>query len=155
MTSTSNDNDLHAQVNSRLASHNHRYTSGRRQLIEALAIAGRPLTLPEIGANWPKLAQSSAYRNLDVLERCGVVRRIAIGGNYAHFELAEPLLDHHHHLICVGCGTIQDVHLTDKFERLVDENLAAAAKEAGFAPLHHSLDLHGHCADCTSPGEPT
>ena len=140
--------DLHDEVAQRLARNGQRYTSSRRRLVESLARAGRPVTLPDIAVLAPGLAQSSAYRNLDVLERGGVVRRLAAGSEHTHFELTEALLGHHHHLICVECGTIADVHLDDELESLVDERLAHAAHAVGFTPLHHTLDLHGHCAEC-------
>jgi len=141
--------DVHQQISSRLTRLDQRYTGGRRRLVDALVAAGRPLTLPDIVASAPDLAQSSAYRNLDVLEQSGVVRRISIGNDHAHFELAESLLGHHHHLICVECSTIEDIHLDDELEAVVDAGLAKVAREAGFTPLHHSLDLHGTCANCS------
>ena len=132
----------------RLARNSRRYTPGRRRLVDALAGAGHPVTLPEISSSAPDLPPSSTYRNLEVLERSGVVNRISIGGDRAHFELAEPLLSHHHHLVCVACGAIEDVHLDDELEALVARNLAEAAQRASFTPLRHMLDLHGHCAKC-------
>ena len=141
--------ELHAMVTARLARHDCRYTEGRRRLIEALAGAGRPVTLPEIASSAPDLPLSSAYRNLEVLERAGVVNRITSGAERAHFELGEPLLSHHHHLVCVACGTIEDVELDEEFEKMVDRSLAEVARRAEFTPLRHMLDLHGHCSDCT------
>ena len=138
-------------VRVRLARHDHRYTPGRRRLVEALANAGRPVTLPEIASTAPDLPVSSTYRNLEVLERSGVVNRISIRGDRAYFELAEPLLSHHHHLVCVACGAIEDIHLDDELEDLVDRNLAEAARRAAFTPLRHLLDLHGHCSKCEPP----
>lgn len=139
---------MHADIEQLITQHEHRYTRGRRQLVEVLLNVGRPVTLPEIVAHSPDLASSSAYRNLDVLEQCGVIRRVTGNGEHTHFELAEPLLAHHHHLICVVCGAIVDISLDDEFEELVDKNLTAAAIAAGYTPLHHTLDLHGRCADC-------
>ena len=140
--------ELHSQISSRLAQQEHRYTKGRQRLVEVLARAGQPMTLPDIVGADPKMARSSAYRNLDVLLGCGVIRRINSGGDYTHFELAEPLLGHHHHLICISCGTIEDVHLDSDIERLVDKSLSEIADRTGFTPNHHSLDLHGLCAHC-------
>lgn len=140
--------ELHTQISNKLAQQDHRYTRGRKQLVEVLAQAGQPMTLPDIVAADPKMARSSAYRNLDVLVRCGAIRRINSGGEYAHFELAEPLLGHHHHLICISCGSIEDVHLDGDIEHLVDKSLSEIADRTGFTPTHHSLDLHGHCAHC-------
>ena len=145
--------DLHAMVRVRLARHDHRYTPGRRRLVEALAGAGRPVTLSEIALSDPDLPVSSTYRNLEVLERSRVVNRISILGDRAYFELAEPLLSHHHHLVCVACGAIEDIHLDDELEALVDRNLAEAARRAAFTPLRHLLDLHGHCSRCEPPGK--
>ncbi|MDH4278783.1 MAG: transcriptional repressor [Acidimicrobiia bacterium] len=140
--------DLHAAVARRLERHDHRYTPGRRHLVETLARVARPVTLPQISSHSDELPQSSAYRNLEVLERCGVISRIAGSADHAHFELAEPLVDHHHHLVCVSCGSLQDVHLDDELEALVDAELAQAAAAAGFTPTNHSLDLHGYCHNC-------
>lgn len=140
--------ERHAFVHTRLSSDNHRYTTGRHRLVDALASSGQPLTLPDIVAIAPDLAASSVYRNLEVLEQCGVVRRITSGGGHAHFELAEPLLSHHHHLVCVDCGEIEDVRLDDEVEELLDQHLDLIAARAGFDPRHHSLDLHGRCAKC-------
>ena len=146
--SDSGNIDLHDAVSLRLARHDYRYTNARRRLVDAIAAAGQPVTLPDIVLAAPELAPSSIYRNLHVLERSGVVNRIAAGGDHAYFEFAEPLLSHHHHLICIGCGAIEDVRLDDDVEAIVDRSLAEAASRAGFTPLRHSLDLHGHCSDC-------
>lgn len=140
--------ELHSQISNRLTQQDHRYTKGRKQLVELLARAGQPMTLPDIVGADPKMARSSAYRNLDVLVRCGVIRRINSWGDYAHFELAEPLLGHHHHLICTSCGNIEDIHLDSVVELLVDMRLNEIADRSGFTPTHHSLDLHGLCAHC-------
>ncbi|MCY3633602.1 MAG: Fur family transcriptional regulator [bacterium] len=140
--------ELHAQIGSKLTQQGHRYTNGRQELVEALMLTGQPMTLPDIVEADPKLAQSSAYRNLDVLVRCGVIRRINAGGDHSYFELAEPLLGHHHHLICMSCGSIEDVHFDSEIEHLVDKSLSEISARTGFTPTTHSLDLHGHCADC-------
>lgn len=140
---------LHEHASTLLSRFQQRYTSGRRRLVMLLAEAGQPLSLPDILGRDPELPQSSVYRNLDVLERVGLVNRLAVGADdHARFELSEPLLGHHHHLICIGCGTIEDVHLDEALEAQVEEALASAASAAGFSPVSHSLDLHGHCKDC-------
>ena len=142
------DDAGHRQIAAMLGRDDHRYTPGRRRLVEVLAAAGRPITLPEVLDADDGLTQSSVYRNLDVLEQVGAIRRVVTGGEHAHFELAEPLLDHHHHLICTACGGVEDVELDAATERAVDDALHRAARDVGFHPEHHSLDLHGRCADC-------
>ena len=56
-------------VTDRLRLVDQRYTSGRRRLVGALMDAPRPVTIPELIDGQPGLRQSSAYRNLHVLEQ--------------------------------------------------------------------------------------
>ena len=125
-----------------------RYTDNRRQLVTVLAAAEAPLTIPEILERCPELAQSSAYRNLSVLERAGVVQRIVTTDEWARYELAEALTEHHHHLICTGCGRVQDFTVSAALERSLDQALAGVARAAGFVLDHHRLDLVGRCGGC-------
>lgn len=142
--------DFHSFVDELLVNNDHRYTVGRRRLVDVLMRSKQPLTLPEIVDVAPDLAASSVYRNLEVLERSGVVHRINSGGQRAHFELAEPLVSHHHHLVCTGCGAIADVQLDDQLEELLDQTLTGIAHRFGFKPRSHNLDIHGHCTDCNN-----
>ena len=140
--------DLHPAVAARLDDDGQRYTSGRRKLVEVLVGAGRPLTAAEV-LEEGELAQSSAYRNLSVLEACGVVNRVAGSDEFARFELAEDLTDHHHHhLICTVCGSVTDFTAPDGLEQAVDALVGAVADSSGFAADHHRLDLFGRCAAC-------
>lgn len=139
--------DLHHAIGVRLGQVDQRYTAGRRNLVAVLAAGGRPLTASEILVAGG-LAQSSAYRNLAVLEACGVVHRVAGGDELARFELAEDLTDHHHHLICTGCGVVTDFTVSDGLERSLETAMETVAATTGFAPDHHRLDLLGRCASC-------
>lgn len=141
--------EVHALALVMLREDNHRYTPGRRSLVEVMHNAHGPMTLPQILDADPALSQSSAYRNLDVLEHSGVIRRIVAGGDHAAFELAEPLLGHHHHLICMSCGSITDIQIGEPTELAIDSALGSAAADVGFVPMHHSLDLHGVCRSCS------
>ena len=141
--------DLDERVGHLLTIGDQRYTSARRQLVGVLADATFPLTIPEIIERDERLAQSSAYRNLVVLERVGVVQRVVATGEWSRFELAEGLTDrHHHHLICATCGAVQDVDVPDALERRLDRELADVASTAGFHLDHHRLDLVGRCVTC-------
>jgi Fe2+ or Zn2+ uptake regulation protein len=143
------DPDLHRAVAARLVDHDHQYTPNRRAVVDALAAAGSPITLPELLAVDESLAQSSAYRSLSVLAGAGVVRRLVHVGDHAHFELAEQLTEHHHHLICEGCGTVVDVTLPDRVESAMDRTFDEVAAASGFTPSHHVVDIYGACADCS------
>jgi Fur family ferric uptake transcriptional regulator len=139
---------LHATVAERLRGDGQRYTSQRRRLVEILARAGSPLSIPEILRGRRGLAQSSVYRNVGGLEQAGVLRRIVTDEEHGRYELAEDLSGHHHHLVCVNCGRVEDVDLPSEFETAVDRTLDRLARRAGFASVSHRLDLIGRCRDC-------
>lgn len=141
--------DLHATVGEILEAEGQRYTRGRRALVELLASSEGPVTVPEIVASDPTLAQSSAYRSLAALTDAGVVHRIVTGDDHGHFELAERLTgEHHHHLVCGNCGSVEDFTVPTTVERSIDSLAAATEAQHGFSVEGHSLDLHGLCAAC-------
>lgn len=142
--------DLHRVVESRLADHDQLYTTNRRAVVDALVAAGAPITLPDLLATDRSLAQSSAYRSLATLVDAGVVRRLVHVGDHTLFELDEHLTEHHHHLICDGCGTVVDVTLPDRLEQAMDRAFDDAASAAGFSPTHHAVDIHGTCTACSA-----
>ena len=140
--------DVHPAIAARLDGDGQRYTSGRRALVEVLVDAGRPLTAAEVVVE-ADLSQSSAYRNLAVLEAAGVVHRISGTDEFARFELAEDLTDHHHHhLVCTECGAISDFTVPDHLEAAIDALAAGVAERSGFVVERHRLDLFGRCASC-------
>jgi Fur family transcriptional regulator, ferric uptake regulator len=141
--------DLHDAVAARLAHRAGRYTGARRDLIEALAAAGRPLTVDEIVVRAPRQRPSSVYRNLAVFEAEGVVHRLAGVGEFARFELTEALVGHHHHLACRECGAMTDVHLPHELEAELDRALAGLARVEGFELTSHVLDAVGVCRACS------
>jgi Fe2+ or Zn2+ uptake regulation protein len=140
--------DLHVEVAGRLRRVGQRYTSRRRALVEIVSAASHPLSIPDILTARRALAQSSVYRNLAVLEQARVVRRIVTGEDFARFELAEDLSEHHHHLVCSNCGTVEDVMLPGTLERRMEGALSEAAASAGFSATTHRVDVIGTCRDC-------
>src|SRR5256884_6309561 len=82
---TGMEQDLHATVAGHLRRYDQRYTSGRRALVETLALAGRPVTIVEVLAGGTVPAQSTAYRNLSVLVPAGVVRKVSGGEDLTPF----------------------------------------------------------------------
>jgi len=58
------------------------------------------------------------------------------------------LSEHHHHLVCSNCGTVQDVLLPRDLERRMEGALTAAAASAGFSHATHRVDVIGTCRDC-------
>jgi len=141
--------DLAEQVGTRLRRVNQRMTANRAAIIEVLRDAPRPLTIPEILDTRAGLAQSSVYRTLVVLEEAGVVHRIVTNHEHARFELAEDLTgDHHHHLVCATCGSVEDVPASAGLEASLRAAVSEIDRATGFHIDGHRIDLVGRCRDC-------
>jgi Fur family transcriptional regulator, ferric uptake regulator len=145
---TASTGDVGETVRRRLRTVGQRLTANREALVDTLAAATRPLTIPEILARRHGLAQSSVYRNLVVLEVAGVVHRVVGADDFARWELAEDLAGHHHHLICASCGRVEDVPASAGLERSVAAAAAAISRTTGFRTQRHRVDLVGLCTHC-------
>jgi Fur family ferric uptake transcriptional regulator len=140
--------DVHELIDEQLRRTRQRYTLGRRQLVQQLLDAGRPVTIPELLDLGASQSQSSLYRNLATLEQCGVVRRLASTDDVARYELSEELSEHHHHLLCSTCGRLEDVVLPARIEKALADAATEARKQADFDVDSHRFELVGTCADC-------
>ena len=125
--------------------HGGRATPSRRVLLEVLFDAEGQLSAEELtGAvqeRAPDVHISTIYRNLEDLERLGVVTHSHLGHGPSTYQLAALA---HGRLICEQCGTM--VEAPDDLFR----DLARRAQAAfGFSinPLHFAI--LGRCAACT------
>ena len=133
----------------RLRSSGVRATKTRRSVMQKLSSVDGPRTADEIF----KLLRStvplsSLYRTLSVLSTNGVLDRVHDGEGIARYELAEWLTDHHHHVVCVSCGRIDDVALDESHEIAIHGIATHLGKQTGFRVLDHVLEVEGVCADC-------
>lgn len=144
MVKTNVDNEVAAL----LRQAEQRYTKGRRRLVAALQCGDGPLTITQILATDASLPQSSVYRNLTILEEVNAVTRIVTRDDFARYELAEHLTQHHHHLICSKCGDVADFSLDSQTESSLDRAFQRAAVKVGFDLEGHRLDLLGTCSLC-------
>lgn len=143
--------DIDDLARERLLADGQRYTPARRLLLHTLVAAGQPLSIEALRAVQPSLVQSSAYRNLGVLEHAGLVQRISTAGKHTFYEPAEELTDHHHHhLVCTSCGAVSDVTLPAAAEAALERALDDVAARAGFRVDDHRLDLLGCCQSCSA-----
>lgn len=142
------DGDLHELAEQRLRRIDQRYTAGRRAIVGLLVGAGHPVSIGEIASRLPDLPRSSAYRHLVDLQAAGIVRRVAASDEFARFELAEDLIEHHHHLLCASCGRVTDITFSAGLERSIARAVAQIAGAEDFEPVSHSLDILGLCSSC-------
>ncbi len=99
-------------------------------LVSRLQVSARPVS------------RATVYRTLEVLEECGLVKKIRQIDNKHHYEKSLGL-EHHDHLFCESCGNVIEFR-EDEIERLQDEVCA----RFGFRPKMHSLQIYGLCREC-------
>lgn len=129
----------------------HRLTSQRREILDALRRHPHPLTSRQIheamGEDGCDLA--TIYRSMKLLVELGLVERFDFGDGVARFELAgERPGEHHHHLICTRCQTVRELDecFPEDFQRRVAERF-------GFTDVTHKLEFFGVCAACRAGGD--
>ncbi len=81
------------------------------------------------------LSLATVYRTLSVLEREGVVLRLALENGGARYEVADA--PHHDHIVDLDTGRITEFR-SDKIEQLQRE----IAAEMGYEIVHHRLELY-------------
>lgn len=140
---------VHDAVEAALRVVTQRYTPGRRALVDVMSSASAPVPLAAL-VKKSRQPQSSVYRNLSVLETAGVVRRITGREDAFLYELSEKLTEHHHHVVCVKCGTVSDADLGAAAERALHRAAEEVGADSGFIIDSHSVDFYGYCRKCQS-----
>jgi Fe2+ or Zn2+ uptake regulation protein len=128
-----------------LRKNGHKVTPGRLSLLQVLAKADHPLSIPEIMKNaGTSINQATLYRALEAFTEVNIIRRVDLHHPHAHYELAAGT-SHHHHLICKQCGHIEDVLECDT----KDIEKTVLRRSRSFATIEkHSLEFFGLCNKC-------
>jgi Fe2+ or Zn2+ uptake regulation protein len=117
-----------------------RSTRQRRLLAELVGARRGSFTAEELWVSarevGPRVSLATVYRTLALLEQAGRVRRLEAG----RFIRCEP--GHHHHLVCLKCGGVEDTDLC------AAPASAEVERRHGFVVQRHEADLYGLCERC-------
>jgi Fur family ferric uptake transcriptional regulator len=119
-------------------------THSRLAILEVFKKSKKPLSAQEIiDILHDGIDQVTVYRTLKSLKEKGVIIQIDLRHNHAHYELAN--LAEHHHLVCIRCGRIEDVHRCG-----IEEMQSTVLKSSRhFAEIkQHALEFYGICNVC-------
>ena len=121
-----------------------RNTRQRTALLQALARAEEPLSAEELflllQPQFPKLARSTVYRNLERMAEENEVLKEAMSDGVSLYSLYGR---HGHYLICRICQ--KRVRLKHCPLQAVEKQLC---EETGFSIDSHNLTLYGVCPSC-------
>jgi Fur family transcriptional regulator, ferric uptake regulator len=134
-----------------LAEAGYRSSGPREEVIAALSELRCSVTAREIAdllsERGSGVGLASIYRALELLDRNGLVQRFDVGEGVARYEPAMPGGDHHHHLVCDSCGTVEPFE-DDALERAIH----GLSGKTAFAIAAHDVTLHGECPSCRASG---
>ncbi len=120
-------------------------TKVRNALLQLLEKTSSPLSISEIlallASQGLKPNKTTIYRELEFLSKKGLTLSVDFGEGKKRYESSG---EHHHHIICVKCKSIKDIHMDQDLEKFN----AGVAKQAGFKPVGHSLEFFGLCFNC-------
>ena len=143
------NSNVDSQIRGRLAEAGVRYTEGRRQVVAALVEADGPRSAAELHVQIAgSVPISSLYRTLAVMAEADVLAQHNGTKGITRYELAEWLAGHHHHLVCVDCGTVDDIELPARLESTLHDLVDAVAHSGEFAAAGHALEVVGRCKAC-------
>ena len=134
-----------ADIRQRLEDSGHRITPQRLCILEALLSSeGHPSAEQIYGRVRrvsPTTSLATIYKTLDTLQELGEVRELEFRGDRHHYDGMRP--DAHPHVVCTGCGRIEDVDLTG-LQTLQGD----AARASGFQIAEQRLEFYGLCGSC-------
>jgi Fur family ferric uptake transcriptional regulator len=128
-----------------------RLSAARRLVLEALFLADRPVTAEELaaglGGQVPPSDLASTYRNLETLERHGLVRHVHLGHGPGRYALAGT--GEREYLVCERCGALRAVRPAEL--EAIREHIRVTF---GYVARFSHFPLVGLCGACAAAGEP-
>jgi Fur family ferric uptake transcriptional regulator len=138
------DTDWSARALASLQAQGLRNGGARRTVIEHLGAQPCCRSAQEIydgiRAGGGRIGIASVYRAVDQLVELRLLQRVELGDGVARFEPSHTGGEHHHHLVCDDCGTVEPF-----FDPGLEQALEQAATRLNYGMRAHEVVLHGHC----------
>lgn len=84
---------------------------------------------------------ATVYRTLNSLVADGLADSLVNAGESLFRDCSK---DHHHHLICNGCGIAVEIEA-----KQAETWASKVAKDNGFTQVTHTIDIFGLCRSCS------
>jgi Fe2+ or Zn2+ uptake regulation protein len=120
-------------------------TRQREAILQALGKARAPLSAEElcglVARDFPKIALSTVYRNLERFARDGLLEKSLFHDGVTRYSPAGE--DHGHYLICTACD--EKIRVDGCPLEGIDKKLE---QDTGYAISGHDLTIYGLCPKC-------
>jgi Fur family ferric uptake transcriptional regulator len=121
-----------------------RLTKIKKAIIDVLSenrcLLSKQVLVEKLKTKKIKPDRSTVYRELQFLTKNRVIIKNTITGT-DYFEITQ---DCHHHLVCMGCNSINRVEIGNYLEKQEKQ----IAKQNKFNIINHSLEFYGYCHKC-------
>jgi Fur family ferric uptake transcriptional regulator len=92
----------------------------------------------------PDIGLATVYRTLEILTELNITYKVVFEDGLSRYDLRRTSNEHfHHHLLCIECGNIEEIH-----EDLLGEVEKDVESRYQFVVKDHRLTFHGICRDC-------
>lgn len=91
-----------------------------------------------VSKRFPTMSFATVYNTLEALKRRGGVLELTIDPEKKRFD---PNTEPHHHLICISCKKIVDIHKDFKLS-------VPKEKTAGYRIIGNHIEFYGLCPKC-------
>jgi Fur family ferric uptake transcriptional regulator len=122
-----------------------RVTAARRLVLEALFAADGPCSAEQLARAIGGDA-AATYRNLEALERCGIVRHVHLGHGPGLYALVGE--GEREYLHCERCGATRAVDPAE-----LDTVRALVREQYGWQARFSHFPIVGRCPECTRDGD--
>ena len=129
--------DLQATLEDR----GYRMTTPRRDIIRLLGQKQEGFSTEEICEEVPGVGRATVYRTIKLLLDAGVVCKLALPDGAPKYSLSR--IGHHHHTVCVKCGTVGDFRGAT-IERL----LRTLGADVNGEVVGHRIEFYITCQSC-------
>jgi Fur family transcriptional regulator, ferric uptake regulator len=131
-----------------LSAAGHKRGGARRALLELLEAQRCALTAVEIEDALReaerRVSRASIYRILDELEQLRLVQRVETGQAMVRYERVCAQDEHHHHLVCDGCGLVMPFS-----DEALEQAISSLSRRVPLTVSEHEIVLRGSCSDCS------
>ena len=120
----------------------HRPTNQRRQVLNVLKQKWEGFTVQEISQELPQLGRATIYRTIKLLLRSGMLCKLSLPNGAPRYVMARA--EHHHHTVCVKCGTVGEFRNTS-----VERILRSLGSKIPGEIIGHRMEMYLICQGCS------
>ena len=128
-----------------LKANGHRVTASRRAALKAITASDDHFSVDDVWQQVPDVGRATVFRTMKLLVDLDLACRVLLEDGSLRYRVSHRTA-HHHHLVCTGCGDVED---------FADCDLAALSNELSRRTAYeirgHWLEMYGLCPSCRAP----